>query len=99
MLKDSTGRYLGAGPWSTGPGTIWGRPRIVIPSLSGKKKFILGDFSTCVLWDREESTLTATDSHEDFFVRNLGAILAEMRAAFGILNPSLLVAGTTQEGE
>lgn len=99
LLKDSTGRYLGAGPWSTGPGTIWGRPRIVIPSLSGKKKFILGDFSTCVLWDREEATLTATDSHEDFFVRNLVAVLAEMRAAFGILNPSLLVAGTTQEGE
>lgn len=99
LLKDSTGRYLGAGPWSTGPGTIWGRPRIVIPSLSGKSKFVLGDFSTCVLWDREEATLTATDSHEDFFVRNLVAVLAEMRAAFGILNPSLLVAGTTKEGE
>lgn len=93
LLKDSTGRYLGAGPWSQGPGTIWGRPRVVVPALSGTGKFILGDLSTCVLWDREQATITATDSHADFFIRNLVAVLAEMRAAFGIINPSLLVVG------
>lgn len=95
LLKDSTGRYLGAGPWSTGPGTIWGRPMVIVPALSGTNKFVLGDLSTCVLWDREQASITVTDSHADFFVRNLVAILAEMRAGFGILNPSLLVTGDT----
>ena len=32
--------------------------------------------------------MTATDSHMDFFIRNLVAILAEMRAAFGVIQPS-----------
>jgi hypothetical protein len=29
----------------------------------------------------------ATDSHSDFFVKNLVALLAEMRAALGVLLP------------
>ena len=28
-----------------------------------------------------------SDQHSDFFTRNLLAILAEMRAAFGVLDP------------
>jgi HK97 family phage major capsid protein len=96
LLKDADGRYLGGGPWGTSPNTIWGRPRIEVPALAAENKFILGDFRTCVLWDREDTNITVTDSHADFFVRNLVAILAEARAAFGIFNPSLLVAGADQ---
>jgi HK97 family phage major capsid protein len=44
-----------------------------------------------VVYDREQATVTATDSHADFFVRNLVAILAEMRAAFAIMRPSAFV--------
>ena len=33
----------------------------------------------------------ATDSHSDFFVKNLIAILAEMRAAFGVIRPAAFV--------
>ena len=29
-----------------------------------------------------------TDSHDDWFIRNLIAILAELRAAFGLIRPS-----------
>lgn len=93
LLKDSNQRFYGQGPFNMGPNTLWGRPRIVVPALSGKGKFVLGDLSQCIIWDREQATLTATDSHADFFIRNLVAILAECRAAFGILNPGLLVAG------
>lgn len=95
LLRDSNNRYYGNGPFGSGPNTVWGRPRIVVPGLSGSNKFILGDFSTCVLWDREQAGITVTDSHADFFTRNLLAILAEARAAFGIFNPSLLVVGAT----
>lgn len=95
LLKDSNQRYYGNGPFGSGPSTIWGRPRIVVPALTGLNKFILGDFSTCVLWDREQAGITVTDSHADFFVRNLVAVLAEARAAFGIFNPGLLVVGAT----
>lgn len=95
LLKDTTARYFGQGPFGSGPSTIWGRPRLVVPALSGKSKFILGDFTQCVLWDREDTSITATDAHADFFIRNLVAILAEARVAFGIFNPSMLVIGNT----
>jgi HK97 family phage major capsid protein len=98
LLQDANDRYYGQGPFGIGPATIWGRPRIVVPALSGRNTWIAGDFSTCVLWDREQATLTATDSHADFFIRNLVAILAEARAAFGIFNPNLLVTGTETAG-
>jgi len=32
-----------------------------------------------------------SDSHSDFFVRNLVAILGELRAAFAVIRPSAFV--------
>jgi hypothetical protein len=96
LLQDTTNRYYGNGPFGSGPSTIWGRPRVVVPALSAENKFILGDLTQCVLWDREQTSITATDAHADFFIRNLVAILAEARAAFGIFNPSMIVVGADQ---
>jgi len=52
---------------------------------------LLGDFRKAVIWDRESITISVSDSHEDFFIRNMIAILAEMRAAFGLIRPSAFV--------
>jgi hypothetical protein len=98
LLQDRDGRYFGNGPFSQGPQTLWGRPRVEIPDLADDV-IIGGEWSTLVLWDREDTTLTATDSHEDFFVRNLVAILAEARAAFGALNPQLMCVGEIEDAE
>ncbi len=98
LLQDRDGRFFGNGPFSQGPQTLWGRPRIEVPDLDDDK-IIGGEWSTLVLWDREDTTLTATDSHEDFFVRNLMAILAEARAAFGALNPQLMCVGDIEDPE
>jgi HK97 family phage major capsid protein len=89
LLKDSIGRYFGAGPFGTGPSTIWGRPRVVSYKMSANQA-IVGDFRTCVLWDREQASIQLADQHADFFIRNIVALLAEARAAFGILKPQLL---------
>ena len=51
----------------------------------------VGDFRKCVLWDREQASIRTSDSHANFFIQNLVAILAEMRAAFGIVQPNALV--------
>src|SRR5262249_46524375 len=40
-------------------------------------KALVGDFRKAVLWDRESAVITVTDSHADFFIRNLVAVLAE----------------------
>lgn len=52
---------------------------------------LVGDFSRAVLWDREQASVSVTDSHADFFIRNLVAILAEERVAFGVTRPKALV--------
>lgn len=52
---------------------------------------LVADFRKAVLWDRQQATITATDSHADFFIRNLVAILGEERVAFGVLRPAAFV--------
>jgi HK97 family phage major capsid protein len=51
---------------------------------------MLGDFKQAYLLDREQTTITATDSHADFFIKNLVAILGEARAAFFVAAPAAL---------
>jgi HK97 family phage major capsid protein len=74
LLQDNEGRYYGMGPFAMGPRTVWGVPIVeseAVPSGTG----VVADWSKAVLWDREQATVTMTDSHADFFIRNLVAIL------------------------
>lgn len=95
LLRDGNDRFFGAGPFALGPNTLWGRPRVEVVDLPDDV-IVGGEWSTCVLWDRETTTLTATDAHADFFTRNLIAILAEARAGFGVMNPQLMAIGHTE---
>ena len=93
LLADNENRYYFGGPQGSGmPGNarLWNLPVIESEALTKGTAYV-GDFSKAVLWDRQQATITTTDSHGDFFVRNLVAILAEMRAAFGVLQPSAFV--------
>jgi HK97 family phage major capsid protein len=91
LLQDNEARYYFGGPGSTGgAGTLWGLPVIETEAVPAGTGYV-GDFHKAVLWDREQATIQMTDSHLDFFVRNLVAILAEMRAAFGVIQPNAFV--------
>lgn len=90
LAQDANDRYYGLGPFSMGPRTLWGLP-IVESEAQAAGSATLGDFSKAVLWDREQTTVTMTDSHADFFVRNLVAILAEERVAFAVTRPKAFV--------
>jgi HK97 family phage major capsid protein len=87
LTKDGQNQYYYGGPSAIGQRTLWGVP--VIESESQTAGFAtLGDFTKAVVWDREQTTVTMTDSHSDFFVRNLVAVLAEERLAFGVTRPT-----------
>ena len=87
LTKDGNNQYYYGGPSAIGQRTLWGVP--VIESESQTAGFAtLGDFTKAVVWDREQTTVTMTDSHSDFFVRNLVAVLAEERLAFGVTRPT-----------
>lgn len=86
----ATGAFLGAGPWALGPRTMWGVPILESEAIAAGTALV-GDFSKAVLWDREQTSVTLSNSHADFFVRNLVAILAEERVAFGVTRPTAFV--------
>ncbi len=87
LSQDLAGRYYYGGPLSNGEKRLWGIPVVECNALA-EGQIILGDWRKAVLWDRERSTIQVSDSHADFFIRNMIAILAEMRAAFGLIRPS-----------
>jgi HK97 family phage major capsid protein len=82
-----SGSYLYGPPSTAGASTIWGLDVAVTPAVPDDTALV-GDFTKAVLWMREGAQVLATDSHSDFFVKNLVALLAELRAAFGVLLPS-----------
>lgn len=91
LAKDLNGQYFGGGPFNAGsPGTVWGMRRVETEAIDDNNA-IVGDFGWSILWDREQAAVLMSDSHADFFIRNLVAVLAELRAAFGVIRPAAFV--------
>ena len=90
LSKDSNGQYLIGDPAMRQGGQvyIWGQPVVISDVLTEGNALDAGWREACMLWDREQATITTSDSHSDFFIRNMVAILAEMRVAFGVLRPA-----------
>lgn len=97
LLTDNNGRYYWGGPMAMGPRTLWGLP-VAQSYLLTQGTGWLGNWAKAVLWDREEATVSVSDSHADFFIRNMVAILAELRAAFGIIRPTAFVEVDLESG-
>lgn len=90
LARDLEGRFYAGGPFAAGQRTLWGIPYLASESMPTGRG-LLGDFKKAVLWDREQTTVTMTDSHADFFIRNLVAILAEERVAFAVTRATAFV--------
>jgi len=90
LLQDANNRYYWGGPLANGSPTLWGVPVAECESKA-EGSAILADWRKAVMWDKERATLSISDSHADFFIRNMIAILAEMRAAFGLIRPSAFI--------
>ena len=90
LLRDGNERFYGAGPFQVSTPTLWGLPVVESEAVPAGTAYV-ADWRKAVLWDRQQASIQVTDSHSDFFIRNLVAILAELRAAFGILRPSAFV--------
>lgn len=89
-IKASTaGTYLGGGPFGTSFTTIWGIPLVESEAIAAGHALV-GDFRRAVLFDREDVTISVGTVNDDF-IRNLVRVLAEMRAAFGVLRPGAFV--------
>lgn len=90
LAKDLNGQYRYGGPQAIGVRTLWGVPTVV-SETQPDTDILVGDYSKAVLWDREQTTVTISDSHADFFIRNMVAILGEERCAFAVTRPKAFV--------
>lgn len=92
------GNYYWGGPLTINNNkTLWGVPVVECEAVAVGIGLI-GDFKKAVLWDRMQSAISASNSHSDFFVKNLTAVLAELRAAFGVIRPSSFCSFETISG-
>jgi HK97 family phage major capsid protein len=85
LRKDSYGRYLY--PVGTETDTIWGLQPVISPVVA-QGTALAGDFKQGArMWLRTGLSVTASTEHLDFFTRGMVAILAELRAAFAVIQP------------
>lgn len=82
-----TGDYLFGDPTSISAPTPWGLqpiPTVMVPQGTA----LVGDFAQATLWWHTGLQIFTSDSHKDWFSKNIIAILAEAEAAFGVEVPA-----------
>lgn len=93
-MKDSEGRYLGAGPFGDQRPMMWGLP--VVPSLAMTEgEFLVGAFKTgaAVVDHTEGTSVLFSTEDRDNFVKNMVTVLAERRVALAVMRPEAFVYG------
>jgi HK97 family phage major capsid protein len=92
-IKDSQGRYLGAGPFGPALGLMWQLPAIGSPNMPAGH-FLVGAFGLAAqIWDRLEAEVLISTEDSDNFRRNLATLRGEERLAFGVKRPEAFVYG------
>jgi HK97 family phage major capsid protein len=90
LKRNTQGVFYAGGPFAMATPSLWGLPVVESEAVPAGTAWC-GDWKKAVLYDREQASIQVTDSHADFFVRNLVAILAELRCAFAVLRPAAFV--------
>jgi HK97 family phage major capsid protein len=84
---DGQGINSGGIPYTAPPMGIWGLPTVRTRSLD-EGSAVVGDWRLgATLFDREQTVIRSSDSHDDYFVLNKTAILAEERVALAVHRP------------
>jgi len=97
LTAGTTGQFYFGGPMQMGSPRLWGLPVVESEAIL-KGTFYVGDMKQAVLWDRERANIRVSDSPNNYFLRNIVAILCQLRAAFGVLRPPAIVRGDFVEG-
>lgn len=90
LLQDNEARYYYGGPARLGETRLWGLPVVESEAMT-EGYAVCADWRLAILWERMQTVISMSNSHSDFFVRNLVAVLAEYRAAFALIRPKAFV--------
>lgn len=95
LQKDSNEQYYGGGPFTgaygnaggMAPNNLWGLPVVVTAAMTQGSALVGAFQAGATVWRRSGLTVEASNSHDDFFQKNLTAIRAEERLALSVLRP------------
>jgi HK97 family phage major capsid protein len=106
LLTDDNNQFYGGGPFPYGPygaqgpapsggvfstNSLWGLP-VVLSTITGAGTALLGAFKTAShIYRRGGVTVEASNSNEDWFLRDKIALRAEQREALACFRPSAFV--------
>lgn len=88
LMKKSTGEYFTGGPFAAiQTPTLWGLPVAVTPTIVADTALV-GAFGTgAQIFRKGGVRVEASNSHQDYFIKNLVAIRAEERLALAVYRP------------
>jgi len=88
LTKTTTNEYVAASPFEPVlTPTLWGRAVVQTPAIAAGTALLVCKEQAIVL-RRGGTRVEASNSHQDFFIKNLVAIRAERRLALAVLRPS-----------
>ena len=88
LMKTTQGVYLAGGPFAPLPApTLWGLPVAVTPVQLATAAFVGAYKQAAQVFRKGGIRVEASNSHSDFFVKNLVAIRAEERLALAVYRP------------
>jgi HK97 family phage major capsid protein len=89
----SSGEYIFSDPHTVQGPRLWGLPVVATKSMP-RSQFLVASFQmAAALWDRNSATIELSREHDDFFVRNLVALLVEERLALTTFRADALCFG------
>lgn len=94
LSKDSQGRYLIGDPQQAAEPRLWGLP-VAVTNTMGAGTFVCLDAPRAgFIADREDAVLRISESHADFFIRNLVALLCEERLTLVVERSAAIIYGS-----
>jgi HK97 family phage major capsid protein len=87
LTKDTAGGYTFGPPSAGDTLQMWGHPVRLSANLTTGTGLVGAFRRGATLWLRQGANVSASDSHSDWFLRGIIAVLASMRAAFGVPRP------------
>jgi HK97 family phage major capsid protein len=89
LAKTSTGEYMAGGPYNTSllQSTLWGLPVAVTPGIAAGTALVGAFQSGAQIFRHGGIRVESSNSHQDFFIKNLVAIRCEERLALAIYRP------------
>jgi HK97 family phage major capsid protein len=88
LMKDANGQYMGGGPFNAPPvPRMWGLPVVSTPVIAEGTALVGAFRSASQIFRKGGIRVEASNSHDDYFIRNLVAIRAEERLALAVYRP------------